>query len=162
MNQNFVREIEYLLSQVPAEQWKDPDLRGLCYDILPWHRMSCITIQTANDDPKDLGGWKYYYSAESDGSRIATEYELYERTSGTDRLVYHRLLLESAEALLSADFSKYIPGFRPSHGTDDKVFGIGLYKFFLLQVYDPDQSFTFNYCEHVLARQLESVKPYSN
>jgi hypothetical protein len=157
MNQNFVREIETLLSEVPAEQWQDPQIRGVCYDILPWHKMSCVTVQTADDDPGDLGGWKYYFSAESDGSLIQHEYELYKRTSESDRLVYHRLLMEAAEALLSVDFDPYVPGVTTIHGIDQTTFSVGLNKTFLLQVYHADGAFRFNYCEHVFARQLEST-----
>jgi len=50
--ENFRREIEHLLGLVPAEQWDDPGVRGVLYDFLPWHRMSSVTVQTRDDDPK--------------------------------------------------------------------------------------------------------------
>lgn len=146
MIQNFVNEIEYLLSQVPAEQWADPDACGLCYEFVPWHGMSALTVQVRDDDPRDAGDWKYYFSAESDGSRVRAEVEEY-RASG-DRLVHHRLLIEAAEALLSVDLTRYVPDLVA-------VDGFCLYHPFKVQVYDADGTFGFNYCEYVLARRLE-------
>ena len=29
-----------------------------CIDFIPWHRTSSVTIQTQDDDPKDIGAWK--------------------------------------------------------------------------------------------------------
>ena len=148
MQKNFVREIKYLLGRVPSKQWKDPAIRGIVYDLTPWHRMSSLTVQTSEDDPRDIGGWKYYCSAESDASRIKAEIEQW--LDSRDRLVYHNLLIEAAEALLSIDFSKY--------GQPVTIDGFCLYKPFQLQVYDADETFRFNYCEYVLARRLEPAE----
>jgi hypothetical protein len=150
MMNHFVLEIEYLLQKVPAEVWADGSLRGLLYDFLPWHGMSSIAIQAAEDDPHDPASWKYYDCADSDGSRIREEVALY-RTAKEKRLVYHRLLIEAAEALLSIDFGQY--------GQPTTVDGFCLYKPFQLQVTDADQTFRFNYCEYVLARRLDAAQP---
>lgn len=164
--ENFRREIEQLLDEVPTEQWDDPDVRGVLYDFTPWHRMSSVTIQTRDDDPRDIGAWKYYFSAESDGSLIREQYEAWHNEETNKRLVYHRLLIEAAEALLCIDFGKYINPKLPTPilnlrdwtAIDDQFC---LNKTFFLQVYDPDESFRFNYCEYVLARRHEpaSVSP---
>jgi hypothetical protein len=119
------------------------------YDLLPWHNMSSIAIQTSADDPHDPAEWKYYDCVDSDASRIREELALYQQSR--DRLVYHRLLIEAAEALLSLDFSKY--------GQPNTIDGFCLYKPFLLQVYDADETFKFNYCEYVLARRLDAAQP---
>jgi hypothetical protein len=152
MKDNFVREIKHLLEQVPAEQWQDPSICGLQYDLLPWHRMSSVTVRVREDDIDDPGGWKYYFSSESDCSLIHDELELYSQTCQTDRLVYHRLLIEAADALLSVDLGKYIPNLTTTYG-------LGLYKPFQLSVHHADGVFGFNYCEYVLARRLETGEP---
>lgn len=150
LSQHFVDEILGLLDEVPAEQWADPELRGVLYGFTPWHRMSCVTIQTSEDDPRDIGAWKYYYSAESDGTLLKDEYELY-ASSSDPPLVYHRQLIEAAEAFLSIDFSKYV-------GEGVELFNeIGLSKIFYLQVYHADSVFRFNYCEYVAAKRMEQV-----
>jgi hypothetical protein len=162
--EKFRREIEKLLGEVPAEQWDDPEIRGLLYDFVPWHRMSSVTLQTRDDDPSDIGAWKYYYSAESDGSLIREEFEAWHKETTNKRLVYHKLLIEAAEALLSIEFGKYcnpqlpVPllNLRDWTAIDDEFC---LNKTFLLQVYDSDQSFRFNYCEYVMARRLEPTLP---
>ena len=161
--ENFRREIKQLLGEVPAEQWDDPDVRGVLYDFTPWHRMSSVTIQTRDDDPHDIGAWKYYFSAESDGSLIREQYEAWHNEEANKRLVYHRLLIEAAAALLSIDFGKYINPKLPTPllnlrdwtATD----GFCLSETFSLQVYDPDKSFRFNYCEYVIARRHEPAEP---
>ncbi|MDB5308367.1 MAG: hypothetical protein JWO38_2569 [Gemmataceae bacterium] len=135
MQKNFIREIKYLLGKVPKAQWKDPNIRGIVYDFTPWHRMSSVTVQTSEDDPRDIGGWKYYYSAESDNSRIKAEIEQYQQAN--DWRVYHKLLLEAAEALLAIDFSKY--------GQPNTSESFRLYKPFSVQVYHGDEIFGFNY-----------------
>lgn len=148
MIKNFKREIEYLLSEVPPEQWQDPTIRGILYEITPWHGTSSVTVQTAADDPSDIGGWTYYFSADSDGSRIQEEIRQFQQVRG--RLAYHRLLLEAAEALLSIDFSPY--GQPETLNEDGFPYGP-----FRLQVYDVDGSFRLNYCEYLLARRLEQT-----
>jgi len=150
VRENFRREIEQLLREVPPDQWADDEIRGVLYEFAPWHRMSSVTIQTRDDDPRDIGAWKYYFSAESDGSLIRQEHEAWHKENSNKRFVYHKLLIEAAEALLSLDFGKY--GNRYWTTIDDDFC---LNKTFLLQVYDVDQSFRFNYCEYVLARRLE-------
>jgi hypothetical protein len=152
VRENFRREIEKLLADVPAEQWADDQIRGVLYEFVPWHRMSSVTIQTQGDDPRDIGAWKYYFSAESDGSLIREEHEAWHKEKSNKRLVYHRLLIEAAEALLSLDVGNYCNKFWATP-IDDA--GFCLNKTFLLQVYDVDESFRFNYCEYVLARRLE-------
>lgn len=146
MRENFVKEIEYLLDRIPKEQWEDKGICGLMYDLTPWHKKSSATIQTRDDDPHDVAAWKYYWSAESNASRISQEIEWY--LSARDRFIYHALLIEAAEAILSVDFSKY--------GQPKTVDGGCLYKPFQLQVHDLDGTFTFNYCEYVLARRLDT------
>jgi hypothetical protein len=102
--------------------------------------------------PRDIGAWKCYFSAESDGSLIREKHEAWHKEKPNKRLVYHKLLIEAAEALLSVDFRKYG---NPYWTTVDESFCLN--KTFLLQVYDVDQSFRFNYCEYVLARRLEPI-----
>ena len=152
VREHFRREIEQLLAEVPPEQWQDNDIRGVLYEFVPWHQMSSITVQTEDDDPRDIGGWKYYFSAESDGSLIREEHEAWLGEKSNKRLVYHKLLIEAAEALLSIDFSRY--------GDPDRtVFDeFCLEKTFYLQVYDVDETFRFNYCEYALARRLEPAR----
>src|SRR4051812_5962509 len=94
VRENFRREIEQLLSEVPPEQWADDEIRGVLYEFVPWHRMSSVTIQTRDDDPRDIGAWKYYFSAESDGSLIREEHEAWHKEKSNKRLVYHKLLIE--------------------------------------------------------------------
>ena len=156
---NFRREIVKLLSEVPAKQWDDPDIRGVLYDFVPWHRSSSVTLQTEGDDPRDIGGWKYYYSAES-GELIQEEFDAYHNATTNGRLVYHKLLIEAAEALLTIKFGKFINPRLPTPilnlrdwSTVDDQFCLN--PTFLLQVYDADRSFQFNYCEYVLARRHE-------
>ncbi|VTR97140.1 hypothetical protein [Tuwongella immobilis] len=161
VREKFRREIEQLLAEVPQEQWDDPDVRGVLYEFVPWHRSSSVTIMTREDDPLDIGGWKYYYSADSDGSLIQAEFDAWHNETGNKRLVFHHLLIEAAEALLSIDFTPFINPALPTpvlnlrfwNAIDDDFC---LNKTFLLQVYDPDRSFRFNYCEYVMARRLET------
>ncbi len=158
--ENFRREIEKLLGEIPAEQWDDPDVRGVLYEFLPWHQMSYVTIQTRDDDPRDIGDWKYYFSAESDGSLIQEEYEAWHNATTDARLVYHKLLIEAAEALLSLEFDKYCNPNLPTPVLQLRDWtplneDFCLNKTFLLQVYDPDETFRFNYCEYVVARRLD-------
>ncbi len=145
MKKNFVLEIEYLLEQVPSEVWDDTKICGLMYDLLPWHEFSSIAIQTSDDDKHDPADWKYYDCTRSDCSRIKRELSRYKNDDG--RFAYHQLLIESAEALLSIDFSKY--------GIPKTIDEFRLYKPFQLQIYDVDGTFEFNYCEYVLARRLD-------
>ena len=160
VRENFRREIEQLLTEVPAEQWDDPDVRGVLYDFTPWHRMSSVTIQTQDDDPRDIGAWKYYFSAESDGALIREQHDAWHNEDTNKRFVYHRLLIEAAEALLSINFGKYINPKLPAPLLNLRDWtaidgGFCLSKTFFLQVYDPDESFRFNYCEYVMARRHE-------
>jgi hypothetical protein len=145
VKENFKAEIEQLVDAIPPEQWEDPDRCGLVYDFTPWHQMSCVTIQTRGDDARDIGGWKYYYSAES-GEHLEQEFEEYQQAK--DWLGYHRLLIEAAEALLEIDFSRF--------DLPPLVEGFKLYGPFRLQVYHADEIYKFNYCEYVLARRAES------
>lgn len=161
--ENFRREIEHLLGMVPAEQWDDPDVRGVLYDFLPWHRMSSVTVQTRDDDPGDIGAWKYYESAES-GEFVQEEFEAWHNEESSKRLVYHRLLIEAAEALLSINFGKFINPQLPTPLLNLRDWTVTdgefcLNKTFYLQVYDHDESFRFNYCEYVMARRLEAAEP---
>lgn len=153
VRENFRREIERLLGEVPAEQWADDEVRGVLYEFVPWYRMSSVTIQTQEDDPRDIGAWKYYFSAESDGSLIREEHEAWHREETNKRLVYHKLLIEAAEALLSLELGHYG---NPYWTTIDGDFCLN--KTFLLQVYDVDQSFRFNYCEYAMARRLDAER----
>lgn len=58
-------------------------------------------------------------------------------------LIYHSLLCKAAEALLEVDFRLYhVPR---------TIQGFHLYAPFRLQVLNPDKTFTFNYCEFILA-----------
>jgi hypothetical protein len=160
VRKNFRREIEQLLGKVPAEQWDDPDVRGVLYEFVPWHRMSSVTLQTRDDDPHDIGAWKYYVSADSDGSLIRTEFEAYHSETTNGKLVYHTLLIEAAEALLSIEFGKYCNQQLPAPLLNLRFWtasldGFCLNKTFLLQVYHPDETFRFNYCEYAMARRLE-------
>ena len=150
VRENFRREIAQLLGEAPADQWADEEIRGVLYEFVLWYRMSSVTIQTRDDDPRDIGGWKYYFSAESDGSLIQEEHEAWNNETSNKRLVYHKLLIEAAEALLSLDFGKYG---NPYWTTIDDDFCLN--RTFLLQVYDVDKTFQFNYCDYVLARRLE-------
>lgn len=145
MKANFVREIKHLLAKVPAEQWAGTDVCGLMYELLPWHNMSSVTVQTREDDPHDTAAWRHYFSAESDTSRIRQEIEHY-RTAN-DWRVYHALLIEAAEALLDIDFAPYGQALTVTDGRPFKPFQV--------QVYHADETFDFNYCEYVLARRLE-------
>lgn len=152
MKANFMREIEHLLEQVPTEQWQDPSICGVQYDLLPWHRMSSLTVRVEADEIDDLGGWKYYFSAESDGSLIRDELGSYSLAGDAGGMAYHRLLIEAADALLSVDFSEYISGVTPTYG-------LGINKTFQVSVHHADGVFGFNYCEYVLARRLETAEP---
>lgn len=75
VRENFRREIERILGAVPAEQWADPEVRGVLYEFVPWQRMSAVTLQTEDDDPRDIGSWKYYFSAQSDGALVQEHYD---------------------------------------------------------------------------------------
>jgi hypothetical protein len=159
VRENFRREIKHLLGMVPTEQWDDPDIRGVLYDFIPWHQTSSVTLQTRDDDPRDIGAWKYYYSAES-GKFIQEEFDSYRNAKTNGGLVYHKLLIEAAEALLSIKFGKYINPQLPVPLLNLRDWtaidrGFCLNKTFLLQVYHADQEFRFNYCEYVMARRLE-------
>lgn len=160
VRENFRRDIELLLGKIPTEQWDDPDVRGVLYDFMPWHRTSSVTLQTRDDAPHDIAAWKYYVSAESDAALLQKECDAYDDEEMNKRLLYHKLLIEAAQALLSIEFGKYINPKLPTPllnlrdwtAVDDQFC---LNKTFLLQVYDPDESFQFNYCEYVMARRLE-------
>ncbi len=142
---HFKSEIEHLLNSVPESTWDDHSICGLMYDFLPWHDFSSIAIQTRDDDRFDPAAWAYYDCATSDCTRIATEINLY-KTRG-HRITLHWLLMQAAEALLAVDFSSY----HESPTIEDGF----LYGPFQLQVYDPDESFRFNYCELVLANRMK-------
>lgn len=148
--EHFVQEIGNLLDEVPAEQWADQSLLGIRYDFCPWHRMSSLTIQTYDDDPHDPASWKYYFSAESDGSLLDEEYAAWHNEQNNKRLVYHRLLIEAAEAFLSLEFGKHG---NPYWAAIRDEFCLN--RTFLLQVFDLDKTFQFNYCDYVVARRLE-------
>ena len=162
---NFRREIQHLLDLVPAEQWDDPDVRGVLYDFVPWHRSSSVTVQTRDDDPSDIGAWKYYSSAES-GEFVQAEFEAYRAAAEDGGLVYHKLLIEAAEALLGVEFGKYnnphlpvpLRNLRSCSWTASRD-GFSLDKTFYLQVYHADQVFRFNYCEYVMARRFDLAEP---
>lgn len=145
---NFRSEIEYLLAQVPGSIWQEQDtyLSGLMYDFLPWHDFSSIAIQTRNDDRFDPASWTYYDCASSDCSRIQNELQLYR--DGEHKLWFHWLLIQAAEALLAVDLASY------GQLTIEEGFPYGPFR---LQVYDPDESFRFNYCEYALARRLDDT-----
>jgi hypothetical protein len=117
----------------------------------------------ADDDPRDIGAWKYYFSAESDGSLIREQYEAWHNEEANKRLVYHRLLIDAAEALLSIDFGKHINPKLPTPLLNLRDWTaidceFCLNKTFFLQVYDPDESFRFNYCEYVIVLGRESQR----
>lgn len=165
VRKNFRREITQLLGQIPAKQWDDPDIRGVLYEFTPWDRISTVVLQTDDDDPRDIGDWKYYDTVDFDGEcLIDEEFEAYHNADTNGQLVYHKLLIEAAEALLSIKFEKYnnpklparIRNLRDWTAIDDRFC---LNKTFLLQVYDADESFQFNYCEYVLTRRLEPTQP---
>ena len=141
---HFKSEIDHLLASVPSSVWDDDSICGLMYDFLPWHDFSSIAIQTRVDDRFDPAAWTYYDCASSDCTRIEAEIDLY-KTRG-HKVTLHWLLMQAAEGLLAVDFSPYIE----SPTVEDGF----LYGPFQLQVYDPDESFRFNYCEHVLARRM--------
>jgi hypothetical protein len=142
--QNFQREIEYLLEQVPEELWKK-HVRALMYEFLPWHKSSYVSIMLQGEDDRDPAAWVHYDCAGSDCQRIQTEVKQYD-----GRLSYHNLLIEAAEALLNIDFTKY--------GQPETIDEFCLYKPFQLRVMDPDGTFGFNYCEYVLAKRLDSAE----
>jgi hypothetical protein len=165
VRENFRREIQHLLDMVPAEQWDDPDVRGVLYDFIPWHQSSSVTVQTRDDDPRDIGAWKYYYSAES-GEFVQAEFEAYRTAATNGGLVYHKLLIAAAEAFLSVDFGKYNNPRLPvplrnlrSCSWAASYDGFSLTPTFLLQVYHADRVFRFNYCEYVMARRFDLAEP---
>ena len=145
IRKHFAVEIDHLLAEVPSELWKEPGIRGLMYDFIPWHEWSTLAIQLDEDDPHDPGGWTHYECVNPDGRHIGDEFALYKQAN--HRLVYHWLLIEAAEALLGFDFTRY-----GQHETIEDGF---LSRLFKLQVYDADQTFSFNYCEYALARRFE-------
>jgi hypothetical protein len=145
IREHFKLEIETMLAEVPADLWEEPEICGLMYDFLPWHENSTLSIQLRSDDPYDFGGWTHYECVNPDGRQVHEEFEIYNKEPGL--LVYHRLLIEAAEALLSIDFTPYR---QPTTIKDGY-----LYKLFQLQVYHGDEKFKFNYCEYVLARRFE-------
>jgi hypothetical protein len=145
IRQHFALEIDHLLSEVPADLWEEPETCGLVYEFLPWHQYSSLAIQLRDDDPNDIGGWTHYECVNPDGRHVTDEFAIYEQAN--DGLVYHRLLIETAEALLATDFTR----FGQDETTDDGY----LNRLFRLQVYHHDENFKFNYCEYVLARRLE-------
>lgn len=158
--ENFRRDIVQLLDSIPLEQWDDPDICGVLYEFVPWHRSSSVTLQTDNDKPGDIAAWKYYYSTQSDGSVLEDQHQAYHNEQANKRLVYHKLLIEAAEALLCIDFSKYNNPLLPERVRSLRYWtaineDFCLNKTFLLQVYDPDESFRFNYCEYAMSRRLE-------
>lgn len=160
--EHFCQEIELLLGKIPKKWWNE-DIRGVLYEFVPWHNRSSIGLQTAEDDPREIGEWKYYDSpAWSDGALLAEEYEAYDQAieNGSGSLVFHFLLLAAAEALLSTEFTRFINPRLPAAVRNLRFWTAtdkdrGLNNTFLLQVYHPDQLFKFNYCEYVCARRLE-------
>lgn len=146
IREHFTLEIETMLAEVPAELWEEPEICGLMYDFLPWHENSTLSIQLRDDDPYDFGGWTHYECVNPDGRQVVEEFAIYNQAP--DGLVYHRLLIEAAEALLSIDFTK--------HGQPVTIEDGYLYGPFRLQVYHGDEKFKFNYCEYVLARRFEN------
>ena len=143
---HFRDEIEHLLTLVPDSVWNDVSISGLMYDFLPWHDFSSFAVQTSSDDRFDPAAWTYYDCASSDCTRIRDEINLY-KTMG-HRITLHWLLLKAAEALLDVNFSSY--------GQNVTIEDGFLYGPFQLHVYDPDESFRFNYCEHVLASRMRT------
>lgn len=147
VRRHFTIEIDHLLTAVPPELWEEPEICGLMYDFLPWHRYSSLAIQLRDDDPYDHGGWTHYECVNPDGRHVAEEFDMYEQAN--HGLVYHRLLIEAAESLLATDFTPF--------GQPNTIENGYLNRLFRLQIYHADENFKFNYCEYVLARRLEHL-----
>ncbi|MCM2369371.1 hypothetical protein [Aporhodopirellula aestuarii] len=145
VRENFAREITQMCDEVEPELWQNPGICGLMYEFLPWHEHSSIAIQLRDDDPTDPPSWANYECVDPNGTNIEDEIAMY--TSSPSDLVYHRLLVEAAEALLSINFSDF--------GQSETMEDGYLYCPFRLQVYHGDEKFRFNYCEYVLARRLD-------
>jgi hypothetical protein len=141
---SFKEDIEKLISQVPAEVWKDRTICGLLYDIFPWHGYSSVSVQTRQCDEHDPASWKYFEISESNGEFLKSEFSEYNKSP--DHLLYHSMLCRAAEALLEVDFGPYY--------ASQTVSGFQLSLPFRLQVLDPDKTFTFNYCEFILASKI--------
>jgi hypothetical protein len=114
--------------------------------------------------PRDIGAWKDYFSADSDGSLIREEFEAWDNETTNKGLVYHTLLIEAAEAFLSIEFGKRCNPKLPVKLLNLRDWtvsldGFCLNKTFLLQVYHADEVFRFNYCEYAMARRLEPADP---
>ena len=145
VREHFSNEIAQLLADIPTELWDNPEICGLLYDFLPWHEHSLVSIQLRDDDPTDIGGWEHYEPVTPDGRQLTEEFALYQEAN--DNMVYHRLLIEAAEALLGIDFTQF--------GQREAIEDGCLNRQFKLQIYHHDGKFLFNYCEYVLARRLE-------
>ena len=150
---SFRTEIEWLLSNVPAEVMADEQVRVVHYSYMPWHEQSTISFGKVQERRASPADWDYFMAAKSDGSRLA------EITSAYDnhRLTYHFQLVAAASALLAIDpltFPAVASGpgetrrraFVDEHGYPNHTF--------VAEVVDPDGSISFNYCEDVLAQRL--------
>lgn len=147
MRENFLHDIRSLLASVPAGVWDDRSICGLLYDFVPWHGVTSVSIQLQEDAPSSPADWRHFECAHSEGDLVREAIQSYEAASD-QRLAYHRLLIQAAEALLKIDFAPF--------GQAKTIDGFSLYPPFRLRVEDPDRTFSFNYCEYVLAKKLDS------
>lgn len=142
---DYRSDIQNLVKSVDQGIWKDIEIDGIQYDIYPWHQYSAISIKTRSDDDSDVASWKYFECAKSEQMKESLDFKEYQGSYSAE--LYHRMLIKAARALLEAELSKY--------GVNSLVGELGLNKLFIARVYDPDETFQFNYCEYLVALDHE-------
>ncbi len=143
----YRKDIQNMVESVDLSIWKDKEIDGIQYDIYPWHQYSAISIKTRSDDDSDVASWKYFECAKSDCMRDSIDFKEYKGSYSAE--LYHCMLLKAAKALLETDLSKY--------GISSLVGELGLNRLFVARVFDPDETFQFNYCEYLVALDHENA-----
>lgn len=140
---SFYNDIKHLVVKIEGDLWSDWRLSGIQYDYYPWHGYSAISFRLRDDKIQDNpADWELFEISKSDGTLINDEIDLY--NSSNDEWIYHRQLCQAANDLLAFDFSAYLG--------KQLVEGRVLYGPIQLRVFDPDETYSFNYCEYVLAQ----------
>ena len=144
----FFEDIKQLIANIDRNLLSDWKLSGIQYDYYPWHGYSAISLRSRDDKIQDnAADWKLFEISKSDGTLIREEIEAYNSGDG-GQWTYHRQLCQAAKDLMAFDFTTYVG--KPL------VEGWTLYGPLKLLVFDPDNTYSFNYCEYVLAKEHDA------
>ncbi|RJG48206.1 hypothetical protein [Motilimonas pumila] len=143
----YRNDINKLIKSIDKNILNDKSINGIQYDIYPWHGYSAISLMTRADCELDVASWKYFECCKSTGEELSNEFDTYLELN--DRHHFHCMLVKAASELLEADLSSF--------AVESPVSDLGLNKLFQVRVYDPDETFTFNYCEFIVANNTQKT-----